>query len=68
MTHSNALGEIDQHQTRSLMMAWRVHEFGSPNVMRFENVPRPGVSSGEVWFWQLQLAHFGNLIWPTPTS
>jgi NADPH:quinone reductase-like Zn-dependent oxidoreductase len=30
------------------MMAWRVHEFGSPNVMKFEAVPRPAPGSGEV--------------------
>ena len=48
MTHSSALGEIDQHQTRSLMMAWRVHEFGPPEVMSFEQVPRPIPGVGEV--------------------
>jgi NADPH:quinone reductase-like Zn-dependent oxidoreductase len=30
------------------MMAWRVHEFGPPSVMRFEQVPRPKPGSGEV--------------------
>jgi NADPH:quinone reductase-like Zn-dependent oxidoreductase len=30
------------------MMAWRVHEFGSPEVMKFERVPRPEPSPGEV--------------------
>ena len=30
------------------MMAWRVHEFGPPNVMRFERVPRPNPGRGEV--------------------
>ena len=29
-------------------MAWRVHEFGPPNVMRFERVPRPNPGPGEV--------------------
>jgi NADPH:quinone reductase-like Zn-dependent oxidoreductase len=30
------------------MMAWRVHEFGPPNVMRFERVPRPNPGPSEV--------------------
>jgi NADPH:quinone reductase-like Zn-dependent oxidoreductase len=30
------------------MMAWRVHEFGPPVVMKFEEVPRPTPGSGEV--------------------
>jgi NADPH:quinone reductase-like Zn-dependent oxidoreductase len=30
------------------MMAWRVHEFGPPDVMRFEQVPRPSPGAGEV--------------------
>jgi NADPH:quinone reductase-like Zn-dependent oxidoreductase len=30
------------------MMAWRVHEFGPPDVMQFEQVPRPEPGSGEV--------------------
>jgi NADPH:quinone reductase-like Zn-dependent oxidoreductase len=30
------------------MMAWRVHAFGPPEVMRFERVPRPGPGPGEV--------------------
>jgi NADPH:quinone reductase-like Zn-dependent oxidoreductase len=30
------------------MMAWRVHEFGSPDVMKFEDVSRPDPGSGEV--------------------
>nr|WP_026202648.1 NADP-dependent oxidoreductase [Bradyrhizobium sp. WSM2793] len=30
------------------MMAWRVHEFGSPDVMKFERVPRPEPGPGEV--------------------
>lgn len=32
----------------SSMMAWRVHEFGPPSVMRFERVPRPTPGPGEV--------------------
>ncbi|WP_316397083.1 NADP-dependent oxidoreductase [Bradyrhizobium sp. 33ap4] len=30
------------------MMAWRVHEFGSPEIMKFERVPRPEPGPGEV--------------------
>jgi NADPH:quinone reductase-like Zn-dependent oxidoreductase len=30
------------------MMAWRVHEFGPPNVMRFERVLRPNPGPSEV--------------------
>jgi NADPH:quinone reductase-like Zn-dependent oxidoreductase len=30
------------------MLAWRVHEFGPPSVMRFEQVPRPNPGPGEV--------------------
>jgi NADPH:quinone reductase-like Zn-dependent oxidoreductase len=34
--------------TQAAMMAWRVHAFGPPEVMRFERVPRPGPGPGEV--------------------
>ncbi len=30
------------------MMAWRVHEFGPPEIMKFERVSRPEPGSGEV--------------------
>lgn len=30
------------------MLAWRVHEFGPPDVMRLERVPRPDPGPGEV--------------------
>lgn len=30
------------------MMAWRVHEFGAPETMKFERVPRPEPGPGEV--------------------
>src|SRR4051812_32847362 len=32
----------------SSMMAWRVHEFGTPEVMKFERVSRPDPGPGEV--------------------
>ncbi|AMX97590.1 quinone oxidoreductase (plasmid) [Mesorhizobium ciceri biovar biserrulae] len=30
------------------MMAWRVHEFGPPEIMKYERVPRPDPGPGEV--------------------
>jgi NADPH:quinone reductase-like Zn-dependent oxidoreductase len=30
------------------MMAWQVHEFGPPDVMRFERIPRPDPKAGEI--------------------
>jgi NADPH:quinone reductase-like Zn-dependent oxidoreductase len=30
------------------MMAWRVNEFGPPEIMKFERIPRPEPGSGEV--------------------
>jgi NADPH:quinone reductase-like Zn-dependent oxidoreductase len=30
------------------MMAWRVHEYGPPDVMKFERIPRPEPGPGEV--------------------
>ena len=35
-------------QTRPSMMAWRVHEYGSPDVMRFDRIPRPEPGPGDV--------------------
>lgn len=32
------------------MMAWRVHEYGPPDVMRFERIPRPDPGPGVVLF------------------
>jgi NADPH:quinone reductase-like Zn-dependent oxidoreductase len=37
-----------KQQSRPLMMAWRVHEYGSPDVMRFDRIPRPDPGPGEV--------------------
>ena len=36
-----------QHTSPS-MMAWRVHEYGPPHVMRFERIPRPDPGPGVV--------------------
>jgi NADPH:quinone reductase-like Zn-dependent oxidoreductase len=38
----------NEDQTHSSMMAWQMHEFGPPNVMRFEQIPRPNPGAGEV--------------------
>src|SRR5919201_1453434 len=40
--------QANEDQTPSSMLAWRVHEFGPPDVMRFERVPRPTPGPGEV--------------------
>ena len=48
MEHRNIGHETTEDQTQSAMMAWRVHEFGPPSVMKFEQVPRPDPGPGEV--------------------
>jgi NADPH:quinone reductase-like Zn-dependent oxidoreductase len=48
MTPNSIAHQTEDDQTDSSMMAWRVHEFGPPNVMRFERVPRPNPGPGEV--------------------
>jgi NADPH:quinone reductase-like Zn-dependent oxidoreductase len=48
MAPSNIVPQENDDQTQSTMMAWRVHEFGPPEVMRFERVPRPKPESGEI--------------------
>src|SRR5262245_49695680 len=40
--------EAVQNSAASTMKAWRVHEFGPPEVMLFETVPRPVPGPGEV--------------------
>jgi NADPH:quinone reductase-like Zn-dependent oxidoreductase len=47
-TTGNISGEVARHQTGTSMMAWRVHEFGPPETMRFERVPVPTPGPGEV--------------------
>lgn len=46
--NSNIIPQALDEQTRSTMMAWRVHEFGPPEVMKYERVPRPEPGPGEV--------------------
>jgi D-arabinose 1-dehydrogenase-like Zn-dependent alcohol dehydrogenase len=48
MAPSSIVHQADEDQTHSSMMAWRVHEFGPPNVMRFERVLRPNPGPSEV--------------------
>jgi NADPH:quinone reductase-like Zn-dependent oxidoreductase len=48
MTPTSSVHDDNENQGPSSMMAWRVHEFGPPDVMRFEQVPRPNPSASEV--------------------
>jgi len=48
MAPSSIVHQANEDQARSSMMAWRVHEFGPPSVMRFERVPRPNPGPNEV--------------------
>jgi NADPH:quinone reductase-like Zn-dependent oxidoreductase len=48
MTASIIVPQANEKHTHSTMMAWRVHEFGPPEVMKFERVPRPEPGPGEV--------------------
>ncbi len=44
IVHAAANGD----QARPSMLAWRVHEFGPPDVMKLEQVVRPNPGPGEV--------------------
>lgn len=48
MTPTSIVHETNENQRPSSMMAWRVHEFGPPDVMKFERVARPNPDAGEV--------------------
>src|SRR3954453_7525992 len=48
MASSSMVTEVTEARTGSTMMAWRVHEFGPPQVMKFEPVSRPEPGPGEV--------------------
>ena len=48
MTSGSIVDQANEGRAHSSMMAWRVHEFGPPNVMRFERVPRPDPGPSEV--------------------
>ena len=45
---SALVGNAAQSPAPSSMKAWRVHEFGPPEAMIFETVPRPDPGPGEV--------------------
>lgn len=44
----SSVHESKENRAHTSMMAWRVHQFGAPDVMRFEQVPRPDPGPGEV--------------------
>src|SRR6201985_3410739 len=48
MTDSSSVSRSHEEQPNQTMMAWRVHEFGPPDVMKFERVPRPEPGPGEI--------------------
>src|SRR3954451_14922734 len=48
MTNGSIVPQVNEERTRSTMMAWRVHEFGPPEMMKFERVSRPEPGPGEV--------------------
>jgi NADPH:quinone reductase-like Zn-dependent oxidoreductase len=48
MASSSIVDQANEDQAHPSMMAWRVREFGPPNFMRFEQVPRPDPGPGEV--------------------
>lgn len=48
MTPGSIVPQVNEEPTHSTMMAWRVHEFGPPETMKFERVPRPELGPGEV--------------------
>ena len=48
MTPTSIVHQANEDETHSSMMAWRVHEFGPPSVMRFERVLRPSPGPNEV--------------------
>lgn len=45
---TNLVHEAAGHPTQLSMMAWCVHEFGPPDVLKFERVLRPTPGKGEV--------------------
>jgi NADPH:quinone reductase-like Zn-dependent oxidoreductase len=47
MNPSSSAPEAEE-RSHSTTMVWRVHEFGPPEVMKFERVPRPEPGPGEV--------------------
>jgi NADPH:quinone reductase-like Zn-dependent oxidoreductase len=48
MASSSIVTQVTEARTGPMMMAWRVHEFGPPQVMQFEALSRPEPGPGEV--------------------
>ena len=48
MSTSTISQPVIKDERKSTMMAWRVHKFGPPSVMSFEQVPRPVPGNDEV--------------------
>jgi NADPH:quinone reductase-like Zn-dependent oxidoreductase len=48
MISSSFVPQASEEPAHATMMAWRVHEFGPPKVMKFERVPRPEPGLSEV--------------------
>src|ERR1041385_2675941 len=48
MIPSNMVAQTDEERSHPTTMAWRVHEFGPPEVMQFERIPRPEPGPGEI--------------------
>jgi NADPH:quinone reductase-like Zn-dependent oxidoreductase len=48
MGPSSIVPQANEEKTHSTMMAWRVHEFGPPEVMKFERIPWPDPGRNDV--------------------
>ena len=48
MGTTSIVHDVDQDQSQSSMLAWRVHEFGPLENMQLERVPVPRPGPGEV--------------------
>jgi len=48
MTTTTLVREAARNSATSLMTAWRVYQFGPPEAMLLETVPRPEPGPGEV--------------------
>jgi NADPH:quinone reductase-like Zn-dependent oxidoreductase len=48
MTSRSSVDPVKEERAHATMMAWRVHEFGPPEVMQLERIPRPDPGPGEV--------------------
>lgn len=47
-SNSDSGQHLGQDERTPSMMSWRVHEFGPPDVMKFERIPRPAPGQNEV--------------------